>query len=105
MSGADCAAGRAGSMAQAPDMGKGSRSAMLMQVMRAGFAVDDAQLFLDTHPCDTGAMAYYQQAAAAYKEAADAYAAAWGPLFAVMDKDTAYWSWMNDPWPWEGGMS
>ncbi len=105
MNGADCAAGRPGNGAQPSDLRKGGRSAMLMQVNRAGFALDDAQLFLDTHPCDAGAMAYYQQSAAAYKEAVDAYTAAWGPLFAAAGRDTAYWSWINDPWPWEGGMN
>ena len=44
-----------------------TRQSLLMQVTRAGFALDDAQLFLDTHPCDPGAMAYFQQMSGAYK--------------------------------------
>ena len=26
-----------------------------------------------------------------------------GPLTASANTDAAYWSWINDPWPWEGG--
>lgn len=76
-----------------------------MQVNRAGFALDDAQLFLDTHPCDQGALAYFNQMSAAYKEALNAYSAQYGPLIAALNSDTSYWSWISDPWPWEGGMN
>mgnify|MGYP000010627171 FL=1 len=82
-----------------------TRQSLLMQVTRAGFALDDAQLFLDTHPCDPGAMAYFQQMSGVYKEAVKAYSAQFGPLIAALNSDTAYWSWISDPWPWEGGMN
>ena len=26
-----------------------------------------------------------------------------GPLRAENARDTVYWSWTDDPWPWEGG--
>ena len=60
-----------------------SQGAMLRQVDEAGFA-------------------YYNQMLAAYKSAAAAYEAQFGPLTAGANKDTDYWSWVNDPWPWEG---
>ena len=44
------------------------RQNLLMEVTKAGFALDDAQLFLDTHPCDSGALAYFKQMSEAYKE-------------------------------------
>ena len=79
-----------------------SQEAMLRQVDEAGFAVVDANLYLDTHPCDAAAIDYYNQMLAAYKSAAAAYEAQFGPLTAGANKDTDYWSWVNDPWPWEG---
>lgn len=79
-----------------------SQGAMLRQVDVAGFAVVDANLYLDTHPCDAAAIDYYNQMLAAYKSAAAAYEAQFGPLTAGANKDTDYWSWVNDPWPWEG---
>ena len=80
-----------------------SREAMLLQVTQAGFALDDAQLYLDTHPCDVNAMAYFNQMAERYRNAVAAFQALYGPLMAYQSSDTAYWSWGNDPWPWEGG--
>ena len=50
-----------------------SQGAMLRQVDEAGFAVVDANLYLDTHPCDAAAIDYYNQMLAAYKSAAAAY--------------------------------
>ena len=45
-----------------------SREAMLREVDQAGFAVVDANLYLDTHPCDAAAIAYYNQMANAYMD-------------------------------------
>lgn len=35
---------------------------LLMQIMMLDFAVQDASLFLDTHPCDEEAMKYFNEA-------------------------------------------
>ena len=35
--------------------------------------------------------------------ARNAYEAQYGPLRAENARDTVYWSWTDDPWPWEGG--
>ena len=72
------------------------------QVYQTGFAVDDALLYLDTHPCDSAALAYYQQAKALYTEAVKAYEAQCGTLFMTNVSEGDYWTWINDPWPWEG---
>ena len=34
---------------------------LLMYIDQISFALDDTVLFLDTHPCDTEALAYYQE--------------------------------------------
>ena len=80
-----------------------SADTALMQVGQASFALVEANLYLDTHPCDAPAMAYFHQMAQAYQTAKEAYEAQFGPLTATASSDTAYWSWVNDPWPWEGG--
>ena len=77
-------------------MGGTSKDALLMAVNQAGFAVTEANLYLDTHPCDSQAIAYL-------KQMSQAYAAQYGPLRAENARDTVYWSWTDDPWPWEGG--
>lgn len=75
---------------------------MLRKVYETGFALDDIILYLDTHPMDMDAMNYYRFMRQANEEAVKAYEQMFGPLMAnsVMG-DT--WSWIDNPWPWEGG--
>lgn len=40
---------------------------LLAKVMAEGFALDDALLFLDTHPDDEAALSYYQERQEAYR--------------------------------------
>ncbi|MEI3327972.1 MAG: spore coat protein CotJB [Thomasclavelia sp.] len=42
---------------------------LLMQIMMLDFAVQEASLFLDTHPCDEEAMRYFNEAATRLKNA------------------------------------
>ena len=72
------------------------------QLDEASFAVDEAVLFLDTHPNDANALAYYQTAAALRRDAMDAYESQVGPLMADSVWCTDRWTWLSDPWPWEG---
>ena len=74
-----------------PDL-NASREAMLREVDQAGFAVVDANLYLDTHPCDAAAIDYYNQMADAYRNAAAAFEAQFGPLTASANRDAAYLS-------------
>lgn len=80
-----------------------SRRELLQRINQYSFAVNDATLFLDTHPYDTEAMNYFQKYRALRLEAIQDYAKYYAPLlvdYAVSDK--APWSWANEPWPWEG---
>ena len=61
----------------------------MQKVYETGFALDEATLYLDTHPEDSQAMEYYQYVKRASQSAVSAY--------------EQTWTWVNDPWPWEGG--
>lgn len=87
------------------NMNNASRDAMMRQVRQAGFAAFDAHLYLDTHPCDTAALQYFNQMTEASANARAAFEAQYGPLTASASRDTTYWTWVSDPWPWEGGMN
>lgn len=77
---------------------------LLKKVYEYGFAVDDVILFLDTHPDNDDAIAYYQQMRAAYNQVYQEYVTSVRPL-QITDVNTADgWAWLDDPWPWEGGM-
>ena len=88
---------------QLDEQGTPSRQQMLKWVDMLSFAVQEANLYLDTHPCDSQAIAYLKQMSQAYADARNVYEAQYGPLRAENAKDTVYWSWTDDPWPWEGG--
>ena len=84
-----------------------SRSALLHEIDKVSFAVNDLTLYLDTHPdCQEG-LARFQKEAARRKELMNQYAKAYGPLTAgcVCDLGGAdRWSLQDGPAPWEGGM-
>lgn len=79
-----------------------SRQVLMKQINEASFAVDEAVLFLDTHPDCAQAMQYYQSAVGARKAAMDAYQSRFGPLL-VDDVIGNTWTWVTEKWPWEGG--
>ncbi|MCI9559305.1 spore coat protein CotJB [Clostridiaceae bacterium] len=76
---------------------------LLQKVYETGFALDEITLYLDTHPMDTQAMAYYQYAKKANQEAVAAYEKVYGPLL-INQVNSGSWTWTVNPWPWEGGM-
>mgnify|MGYP000107975274 CR=1 FL=1 len=67
-------------------MNNTSRDALLMAVNQAGFAVTEANLYLDTHPCDSQAIAYLKQMSQAYADARNAYEASMGRYVLKMQK-------------------
>lgn len=79
-----------------------TRQALMKQINEASFAMDDAVLFLDTHPDSAEALQYYRNAVRMRKEALDAYQSQFGPLL-VDDVTGDTWSWVTEKWPWEGG--
>ena len=82
---------------------KPSRKDLMDKINQYSFAMNEANLFLDTHPFDTEALAYFQKYRELRVEAVKEYANYYAPLaidYAVSDKTP--WSWVNEPWPWEG---
>lgn len=82
-----------------------SKAQMLNYISEVSFAVDDILLYLDTHPCDQEALAFYRENAKKRNEALKEYAKYYGPLTidTAVDSDSDSWEWVNQPWPWEGG--
>lgn len=80
-----------------------TRCSLMRQINESSFAMDDAQLFLDTHPDSMAAMQYFRNAAAMRQNAMDAYQRQFGPLMADETSGNE-WNWTAEPWPWEGGI-
>ena len=78
-------------------MSGNERGRILNRVQQAGFAVDETVLYLDTHPCDANALAYYQKARDEQKRAICEYTAKIGPLTSDLVEPANRWSWTDCP--------
>ena len=76
------------------------RKKALMRVQTYGFALDEAVLFLDTHPHDERALALHKEYAEASKNLKKHYNEMFGPLTPA-DNMSDTWDWVCGPWPWE----
>lgn len=78
------------------------RMQLLHWISMISFALDDVELYLDTHPKDREALKYFNNYSNLRNQALEDYAAYFGPL----TQDTAIsddtWEWVEYPWPWEG---
>ena len=79
-----------------------NRKQMLEWVQALCFVVVDMQLYLDTHPCDEDALAYYKVSVENYKNAKMKYEEHFGPLTADNSLECDRWAWADAPLPWEG---
>lgn len=80
-----------------------SRKQLLDWVCMLGFCRDDMLLYLDTHPMDEEALAYYEECNDLYLNAEKSYEEAYGPLtIDAAGSDNGMWDWGKMPLPWEG---
>ena len=88
-----------------PNDSRMNRRQLMNRIDQASFAVDEVRLFLDTHPCDLEALAFFREMSRKRNQALKEYAAAYGPL--TVDTAEAScadrWNWVNEPWPWQEG--
>lgn len=77
----------------------------LRNIDAISLTLQDTVLYLDTHPTDTEALAFFDKYSTMRNEALESYAKDYGPLLVddVTMTDANYWNWINQPWPWEGG--
>ncbi|MEY8234904.1 spore coat protein CotJB [Lachnospiraceae bacterium 66-29] len=67
------------------------------------FAVNDIVLYLDTHPTDQDALAYFHHFREVRMKALKEYEENFGPLTLDTTKPEHMWLWSTQPMPWEGG--
>ena len=82
-----------------------SQPQLLNLINKVSFAVDDIHLFLDSHPKNQEALAYFHEHSELRIAALKEYARRFGPLTIDTANDTASksWEWIEQKWPWEGG--
>ena len=82
---------------------KETKGSLLRKISEVSFAVNDIHLYLDTHPCDEKALAYYEKMAEKRKKLMKEYACTYGPLTVDDAQEGCMdsWKWMEQPFPWE----
>lgn len=77
------------------------REILLKRVQVCDFALNDAALFLDTHPDDQEALRFYKKYLDMRKEASKAFTSKYGPLTKPDYDGGSRWVWVDEPWPWQ----
>jgi len=67
------------------------------------FALQECVLYLDGHPDNDRALAFYRDCMRRYAEAMAQYESQWGPITVLGTSDASGdgWQWVKQPWPWE----
>lgn len=76
---------------------------LINDVNVASFLLDEAGLFLNSHPDNMEALEYYHEAQRKRNEAIRCYEEEIGPLSKYSVHNRSYWDWTEGPWPWQGG--
>lgn len=75
---------------------------LLSYIQETGFDVIDTNLFLDTHPDCQEALKHFCMVRGQFMEARAIYEATYGPLTLDNVNVENKWTWICQPWPWEG---
>lgn len=79
-----------------------TRQEMLNNIRCLNFAIVELAEYLDTHPDDRKAICLHREYCQQYRELTDSYQKVYGPL--TINFPCNKWRWLEEPWPWEGGM-
>ena len=77
-----------------------NRVEQLRRLQMIDFALQEAALFLNSHPDDENALQYYKKFQQFRKQAACDYQECFGPL-TNRDNNANTWQYIDGPWPWE----
>lgn len=79
-----------------------NRINLLRAIQMYDFYLTELNLYLDTHPDDKKALTKFNEVNSKKKMAYETYTENYGPLtFCDLNSDE-HFTWVNNPWPWEG---
>ena len=78
-----------------------ARGEHLKKLQAVDFAIIETALYLDTHPTDKAALAYYKKLIDERRDIREEFTKMHGPLTCFENTDSTDWAWMKGPWPWE----
>ena len=74
---------------------------LLRKISTYAFAIHEYRLFLDTHPSCQTTIAKINECEEKLKPLVSEYEKNYG-LLKKNNDNPAKWTWVNNPWPWEG---
>lgn len=78
------------------------QAAMMNRLQQLGLTLNDLNIYLDTHLYDNYAMERFAMTADEYKNLADQYDRAYGPLTVTqLDNEAEGWLWAMQDFPWD----
>ena len=77
------------------------REKLLKPLQMYNFALVDASLFLDTHPKDKEALAYFNRVKKLANGAKEEFERKYGPVRQESTGEETQWRWATEQWPWE----
>ena len=73
----------------------------MTELQTLNFAIQELQLYLDTHRDDREALEVLRAYQQMYRNCRKQYEAKYGPLNQISANDCDEFRWLDDPWPWE----
>lgn len=83
------------------NMRNADKCKIVSAVYEIGFVLVETMLYLDTHPDDLEALAYYSEMKEKYENVRKQYNKLVGPLEFTDCSSEKYWTWVATPMPWE----
>ncbi len=74
---------------------------LMRRIQAEDFAVYETVLYLDGHPENKKALAFYEKHLALLEALKNEYNQNFGPLTICDNRCDSDWQWVNGPWPWE----
>ena len=78
-----------------------NRTSLMRLIEAYSFVLYETILFLDTHPSDTRALAFFQKYKLLKEEATLKYTKQYGPIVHTDVTSDTRFNWVDEPWPWE----
>ncbi len=79
------------------------KSQLLNRLQAADFVLHETVLYLDGHPTDKRALAFFEKAKASYEALKAEYEKQFGPQTAFASGAGSPWEWVQGAWPWQNG--
>lgn len=77
------------------------KEALMKRLQIADFVLNEAALFLNSHPDCTEALDYYNKYLKLREETIAEYTKKYGTVTRTMLKNDDVWDWVNEDWPWK----